>query len=153
MSLEQQEKSGCKKPRQSGKQGFDMNTPTKFWVPRGVPDHLQVALSIPGDPPANPSEHMGRLESLLAELAKELEEWTEPGGALRAAQDFVPDTNLMYQPDDISFDTLAYVLMNSDQLQTAAILEADGGDYDEDLQDACREANFEERLAALVYLP
>ncbi len=43
--------------------------------------------------------------------------------------------------------------MNSDQLQTAAILEANGGDYDEDYQDACREANFEERLAALVHLP
>jgi len=130
-----------------------MNTPTKFWIPKGVPDHLQVALSIPGEPPDSPSEHMSRLESLLADLAKELEEWSEPGYALRAAQETVPDSNLMYQPDDISADTLAYVLMESDQLQTAAILEADGGDYDEDYQDACREANFEERLAALVYLP
>ena len=113
---------------------------------------LQVALSIPGGPPASPGEHMGRLETLLADLAKELEEWSEPGYALRAAQETVPDSNLLYQPDDISADTLAYVLMESDQLQTAAIFLAESGDYDEDYQDACREANFEERLAALVYL-
>lgn len=122
-------------------------------IPTGVPDHMPVALSIPGEPPDSLGEHMSRLETLLAELAKELEEWSQPGYALRTAQETVPDTNLMYQPDDISADTLAYVLMNSDQLQTAAILEADGGDYDEVYQDACREANFEERLAALVYVP
>ena len=45
------------------------------------------------------------LETRRAELAKELEEWTQPGYALRTAQETVPDTNLMYQPDDISADT------------------------------------------------
>ena len=40
--------------------------------------------------------------------------------------------------------------MNSDQLQTVAIILAESGGYDEEYQDECREANLEERLAALL---
>ena len=49
-----------------------------------------------------------------------------------------------------SQDSNQEVLMNSDQLQTVAIILAESGGYDEEYQDECREANLEERLAALL---
>jgi hypothetical protein len=107
----------------------------KYWIPKGVDEHLRSALSIPGEPPASPSEHLSRLEGLLAKLANEHDECWGPGEALRTAQEFVPDSNLLDQPDSISPGTLAYVLMNSDQLPSVAVFFVESGDYDEDYQD------------------
>jgi hypothetical protein len=42
--------------------------------------------------------------------------------------------------------------MKFDQLQTDAILDVDGGDYDVELQETCLDAGFEERLAPPVSL-
>ncbi len=57
-----------------------MNESVQYWIPRGLPDYLQVALSIPGKPPKTLEQHRNRLEALLMTLAEEAEENLGAGG-------------------------------------------------------------------------
>ena len=56
-----------------------MNTSQKYWIPKGLPEELQVALSIPGKPPKTRAEHRNRLWALLETLAEELDELNGQG--------------------------------------------------------------------------
>lgn len=126
---------------------------SKYWVPKGIPEHLQIALSIPGEQPKTPMEHSGRLEGLLARLAREHEEECGEGSVLQAALGIAPDANLRYADSDIKPNIVVELLMESDHLQLGWVHQIESGSYDRALQNACHEWGFMDRLSALVRLP
>lgn len=128
-------------------------TAPEYWIPSGVPDHLQIALSIPGEQPKTPMEHSGRLEGLLARLAREHEEECGEGSVLETALDYAPDANLRYADSDVGPDAVITMLMESDHLQLGWVHQIKSGSHDEGLQSACHEWGFVDRLSALVRLP
>ena len=129
-----------------------MNAQQMYWIPKGVSIRQQIAMSIPGPQPVNPVEHEHSLEAVLLKLAKELEEQQGPGSAYRVASQIVPDSNLFLTGEGIELEELVWILMESDQLQTAALRLISWGFQDKMLQQACREATFEERLVGLTTL-
>jgi hypothetical protein len=136
------------------KKGSDEeDTASKYWVPKGVPEHLRIALSILGERPESPADHFNRLEGLLTRLAHEWEEGCGEGSVLEAALDYAPDANLRYADSDVGPDAVMTMLMVSDHLQLGWISQIESGSHDEKLQDACHEWGFVDRLSALVRLP
>ena len=128
----------------------DLAIPMKYWIPKGVPYHLQIALSVPGrEPWKSVSEHRLRMESQLLELARDWEYENGKGSALRVAEQEVPDSNVADFWDSASLAELVDALMYSDLTQTHF---ADEGVYDEEIQGACQESTFQDRLADLVRL-
>jgi hypothetical protein len=128
-----------------------MNTPQKYWIPRSLPEHLQVALFIPGKPPKTVAEHRNRLEALLMTLADQAEENIGPGELAEHAYQMVPDQAL-YLETNAPSETVVQILMESDFL-TRTYLPASGlgpGIKSLGLQDRCEEANFYDRLTNLT---
>jgi hypothetical protein len=126
------------------------STSIKYWIPKGEPYHLQVALSISGSKPwRNASEHRIRIEDQLLELARDWEYEHGEGAALRIAKQEVPDSNVYGLSSSTNLEELIAALMNSDSLQLHC---TDAGIYDEELQGACQESMFQDRLADLVRL-
>lgn len=122
-----------------------------YWTPQGLPYHLQVALSVPGPKPWNTvSEHWARIEDQLLELARDWEYEYGEGEALQIAKEEVSgDSNVFGLPHSTSLEGLIAALMGSDSLQFHLV---DEGFYDEELQGACLESTFQDRLADLVRL-
>ena len=119
----------------------------KYWIPKGEPYHLQVALSIPGSKTwRNASEHWARFEGQLLEAARDWENEYGEGAALRIAKQEVPDSNVFGLPHSTSLEGLIAALMGSDSLQLHLV---DEGVYDEELQGACQESTFQDRLSDL----
>lgn len=130
-----------------------MNKLTKYWVPDGIPEYLQIALSIPGEQPESPQDHYYRLQGLLSRLAHEWEEDCGRGSVLEAALGYAPDSNLSLADADTGPNEVMAMLMESDHLQLGLVHLIESGSHDEDLQDSCREWTFVDRLSALVRLP
>jgi hypothetical protein len=123
--------------------------PKKYWIPKGFPCHLQIALSIPGrESWKSISEHRWRMENLLLELARDWEYEYGKGAAARVVQEEVSDTFLDATTAS-TLEELIQILMYSDLVQLNFSVE---GIYDEDLQGACQESTFRDRLADLVRL-
>lgn len=97
--------------------------------------------------------HLGRLEGLLARLAREHEEENGEGSVLQAALGIAPDANLRYADSDMKPNIVVELLMESDYLQLGRIHQIETGSYDEELQNACQEWTFTDRISALVRLP
>lgn len=135
------------------KRGDAEVTASMYWIPNGIPEHLRIALSIPGEKPESPMNHSGRLEGLLARLAREHEEECGEGSVLEAALDYAPDANLRYADSDVGPDAVMAMLMVSDHLQLGWVHQIESGSHDEGLQSACHEWGFVDRLSALVRLP
>ncbi|MFC1688214.1 hypothetical protein ACFL07_00965 [Pseudomonadota bacterium] len=129
-----------------------MNTSQKYWIPGELPEHLQVGLSIPGKAPKTTGEHRNRLWSLLEKLAEELDDNVGLGAAARAAYYHVPDGALFLEGDRAPPITVVHILMESDYFTTVYLpAECLGpGVEDEELQERCHEAMFEDRLTNLT---
>jgi len=95
-------------------------------------------------------EHSNRLEGLLRRLAREYEEECGEGSVLRTALEIAPDANLMYADSDMKPDTVVELLMVSDHLQLGWMHQIEMGSHDEELQDACKEWTFMDRVLALT---
>jgi hypothetical protein len=131
----------------------EVDAASRYWIPGGIPEHLQIALSIPGEKPESPMAHSGRLEGLLARLAREHEEEYGEGSVLQAALGIAPDANLRYADSDMEPDAVVDLLMVSDHLQLGWVHQIETGNRDQELQDTCHEWGFVHRLSALVRLP
>ena len=128
-----------------------MNESIRYWIPRGLPEYLQVALSIPGEPPKTVGEHRNRLEALFMTLAEEAEDGVGPGELAEEVYQFVPDQAL-YLETNAPPETVVQILMESDFL-TRTYLPASSlgpGIKSPALQDRCEEANFYDRLTNLT---
>jgi len=117
-------------------------TASEYWVPMGIPEYLQIALSIVGDKPKTPIEHSNRLEGLLTRLAREYEEDCGEGSVLQTALEIAPDANLMYADSDMKPDTVVELLMVSDHLQLGWMHQIEMGSQDEELQCNCFKSTF-----------
>jgi hypothetical protein len=130
-----------------------MSPPATFWIPPGIPERLQLALSIPGSPPKTRQEHWDRLEFHLVRLAEEFEEYASRRDLLDTVYSIFPDTNISLLPSDCTPSVLFYALMQSD-LICGARLSSDyqlgPGVVDSELQEAAAESGLEDRLYALV---
>jgi hypothetical protein len=133
--------------------GNEETAASKYWVPKGIPEHLQIALSIRGERPKTPMDHMNRLRGLLTRLAHEWEEDCGEGSALEIALEYAPDANLRYADSNVGPDAVMAMLMVSDHLQLGWVHHIETGSHDEKLQDVCHEWGFVDRLSALVRLP
>lgn len=124
----------------------------KYWIPSGIPRHLQVALSIPGSAPKTLSEHRNRLWTLLENLAEEVDENNGRGASARAAYEFVPDQALYLEGENATPETVVQILMQSDFLTSVFLPEEclGQGFDDEEIQESCQEAMFEDRLTNLT---
>lgn len=128
-----------------------MNTSQKYWIPRGLPEHLQVGLSIPGRPPKTLTEHRNRLEALLMTLAEEADENLGAGILAEWVYGIVPDQTL-YLENPSDPQEIVLILMESDHLARAYLPEENLGPgiKSPTLQDRCEEANFFDRLTNLT---
>ena len=127
-----------------------MSESDSFWIPSGIPAELQVALSIPGDPPKTVGEHRGRLEAYLVTLAEEVEEDAGRGIASEDAYAVIPDQTL-YLEMPVGPHTLVQILLASDLMPSLSIPESSLGPGvdDPELQERCRESGFQDRLVGL----
>lgn len=89
------------------------------------------------------------IEDQLLELARDWEYEYGEGAALRIAKQEVPDSNVFGLSHSTSLEELIAALMNSDSLQLHLV---DEGIYDEEIQGACQESTFQDRLSDLVRL-
>ena len=129
-----------------------MNKSVQYWIPRGLPEHLQVALSIPGEPPKTVREHRNRFEGLLIRLGEETDEQLWKGAAAQEAYDVIPDQALYLEGENASPNTVVQILMQSDFF-TNSYLPANclgPGVADEDLQERCEDSMFIDRLVCLT---
>jgi hypothetical protein len=128
-----------------------MSKSRQYWIPRGLPEELQVALSIPGPPPKTLGDHRNRLEALLETLAEELEEQVGAGAAARDAYAVIPDENLYLSMSAPPYQVVA-MLMESDLMANVYLPEKalGPGVRDPELQERCREAGFQDRLVNFV---
>ena len=128
-----------------------MNESVQYWIPRGMPEHLQVGLSIPGKPPKTLTEHRNRLEALLITLAQEAEENLGDGELAGQVYGIVPDQTL-YLENPTDPQEIVLILMESDHLARAYLPESSlgAGLKSLALQDRCEEANFYDRLTNLT---
>jgi hypothetical protein len=92
-----------------------MNESVQYWIPRGLPDYLQVALSLPGKPPKTLTEHRNRLEALFMTLAEEAEENLGAGELAQQVYGIVPDQTL-YLENPSDPQEIVLILMESDHL-------------------------------------
>jgi hypothetical protein len=99
-----------------------MNPSQKYWIPKGLPEHLQAGLSIPGEAPKTTGEHRNRLWALMETLAENLDEETGQGAAARAAYEFVPDQALYLVGENAPAETVVQILMQSDFLTSVYCL-------------------------------
>lgn len=129
-----------------------MNSPQQYWIPKGLPERLQVALSIPDDAPKTTSEHRIRLWLLIETLAEEVDENSGQGAAARAAYEIVPDQALYLEGENVPPHTVVHILMQSDSLTNVYMPDEclGAGVEDEELQERCQEAMFEDRLTNLT---
>ena len=128
-----------------------MNESVQYWIPEGVPESLQIALSIPGNPPKTPGDHQARLESYLLTQAKELEEMEGDGEAFRQAYEVVKDQLLFLEGETASPELVVQILMDSD-LMTNVYLPKESlglGIKDPELQELCQESQFQDRVYAI----
>ena len=128
-----------------------MNTSQKYWIPRDLPEHLQVALSIPGKPPKTLTEHRNRLEALLMTLAEEAEENLGAGELAGQVYEIVPDQTL-YLENPTDPQEIVLILMESDHLTGSFLPESSLGPgiKNPDLLDRCEEASLLDRLTNLT---
>jgi len=128
-----------------------MNESVQYWIPRGLPDYLQVALSIPGKPPKTLTEHRNRLEALFMTLAEEAEENLGAGELAGQVYGIVPDQTL-YLENPSDPQDIVLILMESDHLTGTYLPEENLGPGvdDEDLQERCQESMFVDRLVCLT---
>ena len=128
-----------------------MNESVQYWIPRGLPEHLQVGLSIPGKPPKTLTEHRNRLEALLITLAQEAEENLGDGELAGQVYGIVPDQTL-YLENPTDPQEIVLILMESDHLTGTFLPESSLGPgiKNPDLLDRCEEANFYDRLTNLT---
>ena len=110
-----------------------MHQSVQFWVPEGVPQELQVALSIPGHPPKTTQEARDKLEFHLGRLAKELDENVGQGSACQFAYQVVPDQLLFLESETASPELVIQILMESDFF-SLPLLEHVRGTQDKTLQ-------------------
>ena len=128
-----------------------MSESVQYWIPRGMPEHLQVGLSIPGRPPKTLTEHRNRLEALFITLAHEAEENLGAGELAGQVYGIVPDQTL-YLENPSDPQEIVLILMESDHLARAYLPEENLGlgIDDEDLQERCQESMFVDRLVCLT---
>ena len=127
-----------------------MNTTTKYWIPNGVSLPHQIAMSIPGSKPPDGEAHEQRLMEVLRKLALELEEQQGKGAAWRQANEIVPDEDLFLAGEETEVEELMWILESADQLPKPDLDLIGQGSYNQDLQQACREATFGERLDGMM---
>ncbi|MFC1795893.1 hypothetical protein ACFL1V_02200 [Pseudomonadota bacterium] len=128
-----------------------MNEAVQYWIPRGVPESLQIALSVPGNPPRTTGNHQARLESHLLTLAKEAEDMESRGEAFRQAYEVVKDQLLYLEGETASPELVIQILMASD-LMTNVYLPQESlgpGIKDSELQERCQESQFQDRVYAI----
>jgi hypothetical protein len=128
-----------------------MNESVQYWIPRGLPESLQVALSIPGKASKTVGDHRNRLEALLMTLAEEAEENLGAGELAQWVYQFVPDQTL-YLENPTDPQEIVQILMESDHL-TRVFLPASSlgpGIKSSVLQVRCKEANLFDRLTNLT---
>ena len=128
-----------------------MNESVQYWIPRGLPEHLQVALSIPGRPPKTLTEHRNRLEALFITLAEEAEEGVGAGELAGQVYGIVPDQTL-YLENPSDPQVIVQILMESDHLTRTYLPEENLGPgiKSPTLQDRCEEASLFDRLTNLT---
>jgi hypothetical protein len=128
-----------------------MNESVQYWIPRGLPEHLQVALSIPGNPPKTVGDHRNRLEALYMTLAEQAEENIGPGELAQQVYGIVPDQTL-YLENPTDPQEIVQILMESDHLTRVFLPESSLGPGIQSpaLQDRCEEANLFDRLTNLT---
>jgi hypothetical protein len=128
-----------------------MNESVQYWIPKGLPEHLQVGLSIPGKPPKTLTEHRDRLEALFMTLAEEAEENVGPGELAGQVYGIVPDQTL-YMENPTDPQEIVLILLESDHLTAVYLPESSLGPgiKSPDLQDRCEEANLYDRLTNLT---
>jgi hypothetical protein len=126
-----------------------MNTSQGYWIPGGLPEGKQVALSIPGAPPKTRREHRNRLEGLLVKLAEEVDEDVGPGAAAEEAYSVIPE-QLLYLDRPSAHETVT-ILLQSDLMPSLFLPEGSLGPGVEDpeLQERCQESGFQDRLVGL----
>jgi hypothetical protein len=129
-----------------------MNESVQYWIPRGMPDYLQVALSIPGKPPKTLTEHRNRLEALFMTLAEEAEENLGAGELAGQVYEIVPDQTL-YLENPADPQVIIQILMESDHLTSVYLPESSlgAGIKSPALQARCKEANLFDRLTNLTW--
>jgi hypothetical protein len=129
-----------------------MNESVQYWIPRGLPDYLQVALSIPGKPPKTLTEHRNRLEALFMTLAEEAEENLGAGELAGQVYGIVPDQTL-YLENPSDPQEIVLILMESDHLTGTYLPEENLGPGIKSpaLQDRCEEASLLDRLTNLTW--
>ncbi|MFC1797013.1 hypothetical protein ACFL1V_07960 [Pseudomonadota bacterium] len=128
-----------------------MNESVQYWIPEGVPESLQVALSVPGNPPKTVGDHRARLEFHLQTLAKQEEEEQGKGWAFRQAYEVVKDQLLYLEGETASPELVVQILMDSD-LMTNVYLPKESlgpGIKDSELQERCQESQFQDRVYAI----
>ncbi|MFC1796064.1 hypothetical protein ACFL1V_03105 [Pseudomonadota bacterium] len=116
-----------------------------------MPESLQIALSVPGNPPKTTGNHQARLESYLLTQAKELEEMEGDGEAFRHAYEVVKDQLLYLEGETASSEMVIQILMASD-LMTNVYLPKESlgpGVKDSELQERCQESQFQYRVYAI----
>jgi hypothetical protein len=128
-----------------------MNESVQYWIPEGMPEHLQVALSLPGKPPKTLTEHRNRLEALFMTLAEEAEENLGAGELAGQVYEIVPDQTL-YLENPSDPQEIVLILMESDHLTRTYLPEENLGPgiKSPTLQDRCEEANLYDRLTNLT---
>ncbi len=128
-----------------------MNESVQYWIPRGLPEHLQVALSLPGKPPKTLAQHRNRLEALLMTLAEEAEENLGAGELAQWVYQIVPDQTL-YLENPSDPQEIVQILMESDHLTRVFLPEESLGPGIKSpaLQARCKEANLFDRLTNLT---
>jgi hypothetical protein len=129
-----------------------MSESVQYWIPRGMPEHLQVGLSIPGRPPKTLTEHRNRLEALLITLAEEADENLGAGELAQWVYQIVPDQTL-YLENPSDPQEIVLILMESDHLTGTYLPEENlgRGIKSPDLQDRCEEASLLDRLTNLTW--
>jgi hypothetical protein len=119
-----------------------MNETRRFWIPHGVPEHLQIALSIPGDPPKTVYEHWDRREMYLADLAEEAEANLNRRQIFETVYSIVPDSNIFLLSLDHTPADFMYALMQPDLVCGSRFTEDENlGPWvdDNELQESARE--------------
>jgi hypothetical protein len=129
-----------------------MNELVQYWIPRDLPEHLQVALSIPGKPPKTLEQHRNRLEALLMTLAEEAEENLGAGELAQWVYQIVPDQTL-YLENPADPQVIIQILMESDHLTSVFLPESSlgAGIKSPALQARCKEADLFDRLTNLTW--
>jgi hypothetical protein len=129
-----------------------MNESVQYWIPRNLPDYLQVALSIPGKSPKTLTEHRNRLEALFMTLAEEAEENLGAGELAGQVYGIVPDQTL-YLENPSDPQEIVLILMESDHLTGTYLPEENLGPGIKSpaLQDRCEEASLLDRLTNLTW--